>query len=270
MIDVKNYFEIILDKKNIKITSKETKRSYLTSFFYHIQALLLDRNIEFRNPVPTRQVFQFTQFENDIKKYSELKNNILPITQIEQILTYCRKNLKKKYFIMFGLLISTGARHSEIRSIKLKNLHFKERYFETGFEKNARKSTLKSKKALLFFFPNNFSVYLKNYIYGLNKKEEWLFPAVNIKSSASFLNNSAIYNTKERIEKALGFKFKLHSFRNSLITNRIKMECPLWLSEGLMNHKSSSVEGEHYIKLSISEKRDLYDKYFPYYSFPYF
>lgn len=31
----------------------------------------------------------------------------------------------------------------------------------------------------------------------------------------------------------------------------------------------SSVEGEHYLEPSIKEKRDLYDKYFPYYEFPY-
>lgn len=48
------------------------------------------------------------------------------------------------------------------------------------------------------------------------------------------------------------------------------MGCPLWASDGLMNHKSSSVEGEYYIKLSIEEKRKLYDKYFPYRLIPYF
>ena len=173
---------------------------------------------------------------------------------------------------MFSLLICTGARHSEIRSIRLENINLEERYVETGFEKDARKSTLRSDEGLLFFFPEKFMVYLKNYIYSLKKDEKWLFPAFKSDNSYSFLDDGALYYTKKIIENALGFKFKLHKFRNTIINNRlIKMRCPLWLSEALTNHKiSNSTQIKHYASLTIEQKRKLYDEYFPYYDFPYF
>ena len=63
-----------------------------------------------------------------------------------------------------------------------------------------------------------------------------------------------------------------HKFRKTLISNRlIKMNCPLWISEGLTNHKiSESTQIKHYAKFTIEQKRGLYDDYFPYYDFPYF
>lgn len=71
----------------------------------------------------------------------------------------------------------TGARQSEIRTIRVKDVHLDAHYFETGFEKNARKSTLERKKALLFFFPERFTTYLKNYILALGEEEKYLFPS---------------------------------------------------------------------------------------------
>jgi len=269
---VKNYFQDILDKKEVKMKTKEARRSHLTSFFYYVQSLLLSENIEFRNPVPNQRVFQFTKKYDDIRKQSEIKTQILTDEQLERILDYSKKNLMKKYFIEFGLLISTGARHSEIRSIRLKNINLPERYLETGFEKDARKSTLKSDEGLLFFFPDKFRTYLKNYIYTLKRDEEWLFPAIKSDNSYSFLASGSLYYTKKKIENALGFKFKLHKFRNTIINNRlIKMRCPLWLSEALTNHKiSNSTQIKHYASLTIEQKRNLYDEYFPYYDFSYF
>ena len=272
MIDVKNYFEDLLDKKEVKMKTKEAQRSHLTSFFYYVQSLLLSENIEFRNPIPNQRVFQFTKKYDDIRKQSEIKKQILTDEQLERILDYCKKNLKRKYFIKFGLLISTGARHSEIRSIRLKNVNLPERYLETGFEKDARKSTLRSDEGLLFFFPDKFRTYLKNYIYSLKRDEEWLFPAIKSDNSYSFLASGTLYYTKKKIENALGFKFKPHKFRNTIINNRlIKMRCPLWLSEALTNHKiSNSTQIKHYASLTIEQKRNLYDEYFPYYDFSYF
>lgn len=272
MIDIKNYFQDFLDKKEVKLKTKETHRSHLTSFFYYVQSLLLSENIELRNPVPNQRIYQFTKKYDDIKKQSEIKKQILTDKQLERILDYCKKNLRKKYFIMFGLLICTGARHSEIRSIRLGNINLEKRFFETGFEKDARKSTLKSDEGLLFFFPEKFGIYLKNYIYSLKKEDAWLFPAIKSDNSYYFLDDGALYYAKKKIENALSFKFKLHKFRNTIINNRlIKMRCPLWLSESLTNHKvSNSTQIKHYASLTIEQKRNLYNEYFPYYDLHYF
>ncbi len=266
MIDVRNYFDDYLDKRDIKLDSKETYRSVLMSFFYYVQALLLNQKIEFRNPVPIKRVYQFTQKDTDIKKQSEKEDEILSKEQLEMILDYCKKNLRRRDFILFGLIACTGARISEIRTIKTKDVDLEERYFETGFIKGARKSTYRQNKALLFFFTEKFMIYLKNYILTLKDKKNWLFTS----NKKGYLSNTQCYFIKKKIIKKLGFEFTFHSFRRAIITYYTKNNISSEVREMLMNHKSSSIEGEHYLKLSIEEKRDLYDKFFPYYEISYF
>ena len=66
------------------------------------------------------------------------------------------------------------------------------------------------------------------------------------------------------IRLKVGFYFTWHTFRRSRITEMSKMGCSTSISELLLNHIPSSVEGKHYIKLSVREKRKFYDKYDPY------
>lgn len=267
--DVRNYLNDILDKKEIKNSSKNSYRSYLSSFFDYIEEII--DSDTFTNPVPNKKKYKFTQYEKDVKKQSEKELEILTKTQLLKILDYCHKNRRLEDFILFGLCICTGARISEIITIKLENINLQERYFETGFEKNARKSTLGPKKSLLFFFPGKFKIFLKNYILSLkslNPDIEWLFPGKNKKIHAT-VNNKPYY-ILEMLNKKLGFHFSYRYFRKSIITERVKMNCPDWISEGLTNHIGTTVQKRHYITLTIKEKRDYYDVYFPYVSFPYF
>jgi len=268
--DIKTYLNDIIDQKDLRISSKNSYRSYLNSFFDHVEDLLDSDNIDFRNPVPSKKKYKFTQKELDVKKQSEKDLEVLTKEEIFKILDFCYKNRKQDNFILFGLDICTGARISEILTIKIKDVNLPERYFETGFEKNARKSTLRSKESLLFFFPERFKIYLKNYILSLkslNKDGEWLFPNNRITNYISFKRPYYLLNI---LKQKLSIDFSYKYFRKTIITERMKMGCPDWVSEGLTNHKGSSVQREYYIKLKISEKRELYDKYFPYYSFPYF
>lgn len=269
MIDVRNYLSNVLDKKNIQLRTKEQRRAILTTFFSYFQGMLLSKDKLYQNPVPNKNVFQFTQKETDIKKYSDESNKILSLDQIEQILDFCKKNRYQRDFIYIGLLVCTGARESEIRTIRLKDINLKECYFETGFIKGARKSTLKSKRTLLFFFPKRFKICLQNYILSLkslNENEEWLFPG----RKNNHLSESYPNTLKTFLLKKLGFYFSYHFFRRTLITLYHKNGTSLLESEMLMNHKSNSTQGNFYIKLSISEKREIYKKYFPYDSIEYF
>lgn len=257
MFDIKSYFEQIDVKKTLKLTTKETKRSYLNSFFCFVQAIYLEQRIEFKNPVPNRKIYQFTQDQNDVKRFNDNKNEVYLKKELEEFLEIVKKR-NFRDFIVFGLLTCTGTRISEMLTIKKSDVNLKERYFETGFEKDARKSTLRTKQSLLFFFPENFRPYLEQYIkYNDNI---WLFPG----RTSHYQVGPFSVNVRLNYDKQ---NAKFHKFRRTLITERMKLNCPLWISEGLMNHKSSSVEGEHYIKLSVEEKRSLYDKYFPYYDF---
>ena len=212
--------------------------------------------------MPNDKFFKFTQKEFDIKKQSDVEAEIFTNVELLEILEFAKKR-NFRDFILFSLLIITGARVSEVLSIKVKDVHLEKRFFETGFVKGARKTSLSSKKSLIFFFPENFCKYLEMYLTILGKGEVWLFPG---------RSKHYHYNSCHRYVKLnYGQNFSnFHKFRKTLITNRVKMECPLWASEGLMNHKFSSVEGEYYIKLSLDEKRELFDKYFPYRFIPYF
>ena len=163
MVDLRSYFEDVIGKKSLKLTSKETYRSYLNSFFLFVEGTFLEQRIEFKNPVPSRKIWQFTQEESDVRRINDNKNEVYSKQELEEFLEIVKKR-NFRDFILFSLLACTGARISEILTIKKPDVNLQERYFETGFEKNARKSTLRSKKSLLFFFPENFKPYLEQYI----------------------------------------------------------------------------------------------------------
>ncbi|HEC92878.1 MAG TPA: site-specific integrase [Candidatus Atribacteria bacterium] len=269
MKDVRDYF-IELDKKELTYNTKCTYRSFISSFFYYFQGLKLNEGKIHPNPVPNKRIWDFNKTNKDIKKHNREKER-LSIQEINKILEYCKKNLntknKKKYFIYYCFLTFSGARPSEIVSIKVKDINLTERYFETGFEKNARKSTRHLQRALLFFIPKGFIKYLKNYL--LINDSEWLIPSNDryFHSTTEGLN----YIRRKILEKKIGIRWKDRWFRRSLITEYTKKGLPDGYREGLLNHVSHSTEWRYYIKLSIKEKRKIFDQYFPYYGkIPYF
>ena len=277
MVDIKNYFDNIIDikinkrnNKTISINSKNAYRSYLKSFFDYMIGRFLEENIELRNPVPNKQIYKFTQLESDIQKQSTINDEIFTEQELIEILKLSKKKSLRD-FILYSLLIIDGARISEILTTKIANINLKGRYYETGFVKDARKSTRHSNKSLIFFFPENFRPYLEQYINYIEIGNIWLFPGrTNHLSYGGFRNY--VFDT-HTMKMNYDRKYRrFHKFRTTLISNRlIKMECPLWISEGLTNHKiSESTQIKHYTKFTIEQKRDLYDKYFPYYKFPYF
>jgi len=260
MIDIVDYFKCDIDISDLKLNSKESHRSYLKSFFYYVQSILLDQGIVYNTPVPIQKVYNFTKRTNDFKKISEQEEDVFSIKELQEILDQSKIN-RYRDFIMYGIVISTGMRISECLTIKIENINLTECYIETGMEKDARKSD----KALLFFFPRGFKPYLENYLLVLGKKNGWLFPG---------RNNLPISKTglRKYCNKHYRVKYtKFHAFRRTLITRRMKDKgCDLLISEMLMNHAPSSVEGKHYVKLSIKEKREYYDKNFPFNDITYF
>lgn len=265
-LDILDYLKY-LDNRNISYNSKKTYRSYLNSFFNFIQSNMLVKNINYINPMPPKNIFEFSKNYNDIKKLDIQK--CLEKEQIKNILIYLKnnyyngRNIKyQKVFILFTLAVCTGARQSELRTIRLKDININERYFQTGFIKNARKSTLKSNKSLVFFFPKKFKPYLNNYILKLIKNDKkYLFPG----NKNEFMTKANVDYYYVKIRKKLGFHFTMHYFRHTLITNLIKNKCPLEIRELLLNHSSNSTQTRFYTHLSIEERRNYYDEFFPYY-----
>lgn len=271
MWDIIDYFKDVLNPKDVKHNYKETRRSYLKSFFEYVRGQLAAKKVNYTNPVPNHQIYKFLKRESDIKKKSEKNEKLLSKHQILEILEFCKKNFtrSKKVFIYFGLCVSTGARFSEIRTMRIEDVNLKERFFETGFEKNAMKSTMRSDESLMFFFTKTFKIYLENYMIPLQEKnQKYLFPSPNKKESP--ISNYPIQYYYEKIRNILGFHFSMHHFRHSMITHLKRNGCSLEDREMLLNHTPSSVQGKHYEHDEIEEKRAVFDKYFPYYSFPYF
>ena len=273
MWDVKDYFINQINPKGIKQKTKKVYRAYLKRFFNHVIGSLVDKKIPFHNPVPDESIYEFDKLDSDISKKSERDKKKLSKNQIQEILDFIKKNIgpstKKKIFVLYALHVCTGARTSEIRTIKIKDVNLKERYFETGFEKNARKSTYNNDESLMFFFPEGFVNYLKNYIIPLKKKgETWLFPRAS-DNSKPITEGTATYYYK-KIRKNLGFKFSMHYFRHSFISHLKSNGCSRDEREELLNHSPSSTQAKFYEHDDLVEMRKIYDKYFPYYDFAYF
>ncbi|MFW9872677.1 MAG: tyrosine-type recombinase/integrase [Candidatus Thorarchaeota archaeon] len=271
MVDIKDYFNNVIDikinkrnNKPIGANSKKAYRTYLSSFFDYLIGRFLENNIELRNPVPNKKIYKFTRLESDIKKQTDINEEIFTEQELLKVLNVSKKKSLRD-FILFSLLIIDGARISEILTIKIENLHLEQRYYETGFEKNARKSTRFSSKSLIFFIPEKFKPYLEQYINYIGKNNTWLFPG-----RTEYYNGDSF---RGYVKRNYDLKYRLfHKYRKTLISHRlIKMNAPLWISEGLTNHKiSESTHIKHYAKFTIEQKRDLYDRYFPYCEFPYF
>lgn len=258
--DLRDYLNK-LDMKNLKYDVKCTKRSQINVFFDYVSYRFdVDYNIEYRNPVPSRNVFSFTKKEQDLEEDRDL-----PLTngEILEILQLSKKK-SMKHFIIYGIIASTGMRYSECLSIKIENIDLEKRIIKTGLVKNAKKSN----KMLKYFIPKNFVKYLDLYITITKRTSGFLF-------NARSKGNNTHYSTRafrKYCTENFPMKYsKFHRFRHTIITNRIKMGCELWISEGLTNHKiSNSTQINHYIRLTNEELRNLYDKWFPYNFIPYF
>ena len=253
--DMKSYFTFY-DGKDITLKAKNRTRGILKVFFEFVEALFEENGIDFRNPVPSSRIFKFSTTEKDFKEEKDAKYSI------EEIYGIIDKAKKRsfKHFIILGILAETGMRAGECLSIKIENIDFSKNLITTGMVKNNRKS----KKLLKFFITPRFANYLKLYIAQINRNAGYLF---NTRGN----NYYAYCNFASWMERNFGMDYtQFHKFRRSIITHRVKMGCPEWISEGLTNHKQTSTQKKYYIKLNDQEKYELYQKWFPYRECPYF
>lgn len=263
--DAYEFFTKVLDPSSLKISSKKCRRHQLSGFFEYVKEMHFKEGKIYHNPIPSERLCPFTKTEQDITRQSHKNLKILTKEQLQEILDYSYNRQTLRDFLLLSIQISSGPRISETRTILQKDVHLQERYFETGFIKDARKTTLYKEEGLLFFLPKGlFLEVLEQYLDSTESK--WLFPGY----SGSSLAHATVYTIIKGIRKDLGFEFGFHYFRRTLITERMKMGCPEWISEALQNHAASTTERESYIKLSLEEKRLEYDKYFPYKNIYYF
>lgn len=255
ILDVKNYLKFLDNKISIKYNSKTTYRSHLTSFFKYYKKVNIETNPNYLNPVPDKDIFDFRKTENDFKKISDKNSEKFSRKELTTILRLSKKRSSRD-FIVFMILIFTGMRISEALTIKISYINLKKRFIETGDVKDARKSN----KSLLFFIPEFSIPFLEQYMMNMKKKTIWLFPG-----RSSFLNKNSWYKLfKNHYPKIYS---KSQKFRKTIVSEYVKNGCEVALAEILTNHTPTSLTAEYYLKLEPEEKRDLYDKFFPYYNF---
>lgn len=266
--DVHDFLKEKIDQLDIKLKSKETYRHNINRFLkYCRNYYAINEGLDFHTIAPDKTIFKFTPKKKDFSSQRLVKKKILSKKQIETILDYILnireydkdlENNRLRDFCLFALCIVTGARISEIRTININDINLEERYFETGFVNEARKSSLDNQESLLFFFCKPIVIYLEEYINRISGKE-WLFPG--LKGYLSFGQANYIYKS---IRKELEFKFSWNYFRETIDNERANMEIRQWQADGLMNRSSSYQSGKNFSNLELKKKREIYDKYYPY------
>ncbi len=257
--DCFRYFDY-LEEKNLKYSSKKTKRSRLNSFFKFYARKMRRTNPTYYNPIPELNECNFSgdkiiSIEQQQKK---LKDSIFTIEQLKNILKISKFGHPEKYFIAELLLTFCGMRISECVSIRLENINLEERYLMTGIEENCRKSNKHGNNPLYFCFPEEIKPILREYINNLKQNYPdniWLFKGRNSKGYISQISFYRFLQTK--------FSIKTHTFRKTIETFQLRNKTPLHIVELLSNHVISSVVMKHYNIVSIKERRELYDEYLP-------
>lgn len=188
---------------------------------------------------------------------------------MDTILTHARRASQREYVFLL-LLKHCGMRESECKSIRVENVHLDERYIVTGIVHGCRKSNTSGETPSVYFFPKSVALQLRQYLLLLAPGEEWLFPQARMGKTGTKSYQDQYYLFWKRYSKVAGVHLKSHQFRKTLISKRKKMrlasgeKIDVEDSNVLMNHVGANTQQKFYYKLSISERRALYDKWDPY------
>jgi len=260
--EVLHFLENDIDKRKIVRVTKEKWRYFINSYYNYIEKLKkLDKEIFF-NPVPGPDFFQFYEKEITIEDL-EKEEEMLTYETTERILKhYYYTNFM--IFVIVCLLLYTGARISEIISIKLSNINLQERFI---FVK------IKSKKYLnqfgFYFFPKFFVRHLEIWIGQLEliyPDTIFLFPSS--RSNFRHLTGKTVRHNLRDIKKLLNLEEHCnpHAFRNLLNEKREAMGVSKLKRTILLNQKPQGVNEKNYLKSYKTRKKLLgfYDESFPF------
>jgi integrase len=256
-----NYNEILeflkfIDKKEIKKVSKEKYRTTLNRYFEYIVEMNKKNMILFVNPVPSEISFKFSDIID--RQTIDFTTHYLTYDTILKILRFLFFT-DYRMFILVSLLAYTGARISEICSIKLDDIDLENRKFISGRFDDYSKTGL-----VLYFWPTFFHEEFKRYIELMRShKYEFVFP-----HQQTFLHTKTPRKKLREIKEILNILDPInpHSFRDSLNSSRREKGLGEEFAAMLLNQKPNTVNQTHYMKRFYDwhSLRDMYDKSFPY------
>jgi integrase len=250
-----------IDKRDILVDSKNNWRSTLNIYYSFIKEIKRMQDESYLNPVPASLIFEFSEKELTTADIEQKHDYIEDYETIERILNYAYFT-SKRLFIVISLLLYTGARISEILSIKLKNLDLKERYFLTEIKGKGRRFGI-------YFLPKFFIRYLREWIQ--YKKydcphTEFLFPSSD--RGRDYIHPATIRNDLSTLKQELGIESAInpHAFRDFTNTVRFEDNINRKYRKLLLNQTPRDVNPHHYLKKYKKRKelQKLYDKTFPF------
>ncbi|MEX2680842.1 MAG: tyrosine-type recombinase/integrase [Candidatus Sigynarchaeota archaeon] len=253
--------------KTLSDSSKIVYRSHLNSFFsFAVDYFEMD-DIEFKNPMPSREFYMFSR--GTIKDESDNDGRLLTMDQLRAILNVT-ENYNKRDYIYTLIIMHTGMRPAEGITIRIENMFIKERYLRTGYEPICQKSSKHMKKPLEFCFSPEVATVLEDYLLYINRKEGWLFPSPDTSNAHVSLNWYG--QIARKYSKMVGFDFSWGDLRHTLITLRKmkfdgqngRLKILDWESEVIMNHVPKTMENRKYLEKPIEFKRKLFDTYYIY------
>lgn len=257
------YFQEVIDPKDIKKDSKENYRFAFNSYYKFIKKTLewKDEHARFKNPVPPKEIFEFSGTSSGLEALPSLEH-VFTRPTLERVIkhVYYAIESSRIYYIVC-LITYTGARVSEICHLKLKDLDIENRWLITKVKSR------KNKKGI-YFFPSFFQPELRAWrsdLLDTHEDPEYVFQSR--RSRKGHVSRKVIYTHLKNTKKHLALKCKLnpHVLRDFINTKRIEMRVPKDLRKLLLNQKTEVNIG-HYFKSFRNRvyARNLYDKTCPF------
>lgn len=266
-----DYLLDVIDHKSMKKQSKENAKHYIASFYRYVEKYKTQIEKEkYFNPMPSSELFSFKANPIDFEM-ERLDQELMTHETIEKVLHHVYFTQEYWKFIFISLITYTGARITEIASVRLKFLDLEERWFT-----NRVKSRFPDKRLGIFFIPEFFVQELEEYIekevytkrnpHSKTQIPSYLFPGIrNINAHVSV---RTVQQCLLKIQKALGLNKKInsHAFRNFLNSKRTGMGCSETMLKRLINQKVQDVNPAHYQKEYETRiyLRDAYDTFCPF------
>ncbi|MFH1772408.1 MAG: tyrosine recombinase XerC [Candidatus Omnitrophota bacterium] len=235
---LRKFLSRLSDKKLSKRTLSR-KISTLKSFF---KFMLREKEIEHNHAVS----LIYPRQDKPLPKF-------LTENQIHQILDLSNDNsfLSLRDLAIIEFLYSTGARVSELVSLRIENIDF------VG---QVAKVRGKGRKERLMPLGNTAVLRIKQYLDKRNDNNPWLF----VNRRFSKLTDRGVRNILNRymIKAALSFKVFPHIFRHSFATHLLNRGADLRSVQELLGHSSISTT-QIYTHLTIDSLKKVYDKAHP-------
>lgn len=263
--DVEEFFRTDINKRKIKITTKEYWRKIINSYYEFVRKIYKKKlRQDFINPVPDLDLYAFD---------TELDVTINDLFDSQKLLDYEDANriLSHYYyydfqmFIITGLLLYTGARITEIMSLLEENINL-----EHCLIFNLIKRTKYKSKYGVYFFPQFFLKYIKIY---LEEKNEiylgniYLFPSKK-NGGKPYFSVRHVQSKLKKVSELLNITSNIspHKFRKLINEERRKKGVAPLERTILLNHTPQSIEARNYLPSlkQIQELKKIYNRTFPF------